>query len=101
MSAVEGQPWIFIDQFKQPIKINIRSHYRVNSAILAKSAVLKGIGFAILVEYCCLDDISTGELQVIKFPQQPAPIDLIAIYTNRSQLSPIIEQFLTYLAQKI
>lgn len=101
LSALEGQPWIFIDEHKKPIKININSHYRVNSAILAKSAVLRGLGFAILAEHCCLDAIKAGVLRAIDFPQQPASIDLVAIYASRSALSRNIDSFLDFLAQRL
>ncbi|WP_193015352.1 MULTISPECIES: LysR family transcriptional regulator [Gammaproteobacteria] len=101
LSALEGQPWIFIDEHKKPIKITIHSHYRVNSAILAKSAVLKGLGFAILAEHGCLDAIKAGKLRAIEFPQQPATINLIAIYASRSTLSRNIEHFLEFLSQRL
>jgi DNA-binding transcriptional LysR family regulator len=101
LSALEGQPWIFMDEDKKPIRITINSNYRVNSAILAKSAVLKGLGFAILAEHCCLDMIEAGKLRAIEFPQQPATINLVAIYATRSSLSRNIESFLEFLAQRL
>ena len=101
LSAIEGQPWIFIDEHKKPIKVNINSRYRVNSAILAKSGVLQGLGFAILAEHCCMDAIKAGELRAIEFPQQPASIDLLAIYASRSSLSRNIEHFLDYLSEHL
>ncbi len=101
LSALEGQPWIFLDEHKKPIKVTINSHYRVNSAILARAAVLKGLGFAILAEHCCLDAIKAGNLRAIEFPQQPASINLIAIYASRSTLSRNIESFLEFLTQRL
>lgn len=100
-SAIEGQPWIFIDKDKQPIKITINSHYRVNSAILAARAALKGLGFAILCKDCCREEIETKKLRVIDFPQQPASINLVAIYASRSKLSRNIDSFITYLTQHL
>lgn len=101
LSALEGQPWIFMDEDKKPIRVTINSNYRVNSAILAKSAVLKGLGFAILAEHCCLDMIKEGKLRAIEFPQQPATINLVAIYATRSTLSRNIESFLEFLTQRL
>ncbi|MFN6933511.1 LysR family transcriptional regulator, partial [Proteus mirabilis] len=37
LSALEGQPWIFIDNEQNTVKVTINRCYRVNSAILAKS----------------------------------------------------------------
>ena len=101
LSALEGQPWIFIDKEQNPVKVTINSCYRVNSAILAKAAVLKGLGFAILAEHCCLDAIKAGKLRAISFPQQPASISLVAIYASRRSLSRNIEHFLAFLTQRL
>ncbi|MGE9716363.1 LysR substrate-binding domain-containing protein, partial [Escherichia coli] len=84
-----------------PVKVTINSCYRVNSAILAKAAVLKGLGFAILAEHCCLDAIKAGKLRAISFPQQPASISLVAIYASRRSLSRNIEHFLAFLTQRL
>ncbi|WP_458047800.1 LysR family transcriptional regulator [Providencia stuartii] len=97
LSAIAGQPWIFIDQQERPQKLNINSRYRVNSGILAKVAALKGIGYAILAMESCQPDIEQGLLEVIEFAERPAPIELRAVYASRRSLSPKIDAFLQYL----
>lgn len=99
LSALAGQPWIFINQHKRQRKVNLHSPYRVNSGILARAATLKGIGFAILAKEPCQLDIEQGQLEVIKFDEEPAAIELRAIYASKSHLSPKIEAFLRYLTQ--
>ncbi|EKT57566.1 LysR family transcriptional regulator [Providencia sneebia] len=100
-SALAGQPWIFFDQNKQQKKISINSHYRVNSGILAKIAALKGIGYAILVQESCQLEIEQKQLEVISFDEQPAPLELRAIYASKMALSPNINAFLQYLVNKM
>lgn len=101
LSALSGQPWIFIDQQKCQQKININSQYRVNSGILANVAALKGVGYAILAKEPCEGEIAQGQLEVIEFDEQPAPIELRAIYASRRSLSPKIDAFLQYLLQRL
>ncbi|MGU0056265.1 hypothetical protein ACVXG7_13105 [Enterobacter hormaechei] len=62
LSALERAIMEFIDKEQNPVKVTINSCYRVNSAILAKAAVLKGLGFAILAEHCCLDAIKGRQI---------------------------------------
>lgn len=101
LSALSGQPWIFIDQQKCQQKVNVNSQYRVNSGILANVAALKGVGYAILAKEPCEQDIALGRLEVIEFDEQPAPIELRAIYASRRSLSPKIDAFLQYLLQRL
>ncbi len=97
LSAIKGQPWVFIDQNGHQKKMNINSHFRVNSGNLAKIAAEKGVGFAILSLDTCLEEIRQGKLQTITFAEQPAPLELRAIYASRSSLSPKIDAFLNHL----
>ncbi|WP_283125760.1 LysR family transcriptional regulator [Providencia stuartii] len=101
LSALSGQPWVFIDQQQCQQKININSQYRVNSGILANVAALKGVGYAILAKEPCEQEIAQGLLEVIEFDEQPAPIELRAIYASRRSLSPKIDVFLQYLLQRL
>ncbi|MEX6313923.1 LysR family transcriptional regulator [Providencia manganoxydans] len=101
LSALSGQPWVFIDQQQCQQKININSQYRVNSGILANVAALKGGGYAILAKEPCEQEIAQGLLEVIEFDEQPAPIELRAIYASRRSLSPKIDVFLQYLLQRL
>ena len=45
--------------------------------------------------------IKEGKLRAIEFPQQPATINLVAIYATRSTLSRNIESFLEFLTQRL
>ncbi|WP_336192792.1 LysR family transcriptional regulator [Providencia stuartii] len=101
LSALSGQPLVFIDQQQCQQKININSQYRVNSGILANVAALKGVGYAILAKEPCEQEIAQGLLEVIEFDEQPAPIELRAIYASRRSLSPKIDVFLQYLLQRL
>ncbi|MGO2333790.1 LysR family transcriptional regulator [Providencia sp.] len=101
-SALQGQPWIFIDKNGLQKKVNINSQFRVNSGILANVAALNGVGYAILALEPCQAQIKQGKLKVISFINyKPAPIELRAIYASNRALSPKIDAFLHYLIEHI
>ena len=102
LSALQGQPWIFIHQEGKQEKVMINSQFRVNSGMLANAAAIKGIGYAILSLEACYQQVQQGKLSIITFKDlHPAPIELRAIYASRSSLSPKIDAFLRHLKQNI
>ena len=102
LSALHGQPWIFIDSNGQHKRVNINSQFRVNSGVLANAAALNGVGYAILALDACQKQIEKGSLEIIGFiNDKPAPIELRAIYASNRELSPKIDAFLNYLIEHI
>lgn len=102
LSALQGQPWVFITPNGQLKKIHINSQYRVNSGILASAAAINGLGVAILSKEACQSAVQAGKLVEIDINgMHPAPIELRAIYASKRSLSPKIDIFLTYLLQNI
>lgn len=102
LSALQGQPWIFVDAKGKQRHVMINSTYRVNSGVLAHAAAVNGVGFAILSLDACREQITSGQLEVIQLVDvSPAPIELRAVYASRSALSPKIELFLNDLLQNI
>lgn len=102
LSALQGQPWIFIDSQGKQRTAMINSPYRVNSGVLAHAAAVSGVGFAILSLEACHAQITSGQLDIIQLEEvNPAPIELRAVYASRSALSPKIDLFLNYLLQNI
>ncbi|MGG4607199.1 LysR family transcriptional regulator [Providencia sp. Me31A] len=102
LSALQGQPWIFIDSKGKQQKVVINSTYRVNSGMLAHAAAINGVGYAILSLEACYEQIQQGKLELIEFDDvEPAPIELRAVYASRSTLSPKLDVFLSFLRQNI
>lgn len=102
LSALQGQPWIFIDSEGLQQKVIVNSNYRVNSGILAHAAAMHGVGYAILALEGCAEQITQNKLVRIEFDEvSPAPIELRAVYASRSALSPKIDAFLQYLLANI
>ncbi|MEQ5316104.1 LysR family transcriptional regulator [Providencia vermicola] len=102
LSALQGQPWIFIDSQGKQRTAMINSPYRVNSGVLAHAAAVSGVGFAILSLEACHQQIQSGQLDIVQLEGlNPAPIELRAVYASRSVLSPKIDLFLNYLLQNI
>ncbi|WP_413494766.1 LysR family transcriptional regulator [Morganella psychrotolerans] len=97
LSALNGQPWIFCKPDGGLLSLRINSHYQVNSGVLAGAAAIEGVGFAILSRHLCEPAIREGKLQVIRFREEPAPIELRAVYASRRELSPVVDRFLHFL----
>ncbi|MTC61043.1 LysR family transcriptional regulator [Providencia rustigianii] len=102
LSALHGQPWIFLEKNGQQKKVIVTSQYRVNSGMLASVGAINGLGYAILSKEACQDNLQQGKLVEIHFENiQPAPIELRAVYATRRSLSPIVDKFLSYLTQNL
>ncbi|GAA0352034.1 LysR family transcriptional regulator [Morganella psychrotolerans] len=97
LSALNGQPWIFCQPDGGLLSLRINSHYQVNSGVLAGAAAIEGVGFAILSRHLCEPAIREGKLQVIRFREEPAPVELRAVYASRRELSPVVDRFLHFL----
>ncbi|HCM64459.1 MAG TPA: LysR family transcriptional regulator [Morganella sp. (in: Bacteria)] len=97
LSALNGQPWIFRKADGGLLSLRINSHYQVNSGVLAGAAAIEGVGFAILSRHLCEPAIREGKLQVIRFREEPAPVELRAVYASRRELSPVVDRFLHFL----
>lgn len=97
LSALNGQPWIFCKPDGGLLSLRINSHYQVNSGVLAGAAAIEGVGFAILSRHLCEPAIREGKLQVIRFREEPAPVELRAVYASRRELSPVVDRFLHFL----
>lgn len=101
LSAIKGQPWQFIDNQGKLHKVNVQSHFRVNSGFIAGEAAVQGLGFAILSKAACLNELAAGRLVEVPFQLHPAPFELIAIYASNRYLSQKISQFLAFLTQQL
>lgn len=82
--ALKANPWHFIDQEKKLFSLNIDSRYKVDSSQMLISGALAGIGYAIIPHAFCREYVDSGELVQIKMDYEPAPLEIVAIYPNRS-----------------
>ncbi|MDO7218874.1 LysR family transcriptional regulator [Acinetobacter nosocomialis] len=101
VSALKGAPWQFVNKKGEFEAIKVKGHYRVNSGEMAGQAAVAGIGFAILSKQTCQPYISDGRLVEIEFEQKAAPLQLLALYSNRRYLPAKTRALIDFIHQKL
>ncbi|MCZ4061017.1 LysR family transcriptional regulator [Pantoea sp. LMR881] len=97
MSVLQGMPW----RFKQNQTVQVQSSYKVNSGQMAKSAALKGLGFAILPLHACESELNNGSLVKINCNREPEDLVLYALYSGSKYLQVKVKAFLEHLQSAI
>lgn len=93
LSVLQGMPW----RFKGEQPLQVQSSYKVNSGHMAKTAALKGLGFAILPTHACQADIDNGSLIKIDLNCEPEDLVLYALYSGRKYPLAKVKAFLEHL----
>lgn len=94
LSVLQGMPW----KFKRAGTVNVSSRYKVNSGHMAKSAALKGLGFAILPYDACRQELEEGLLiKIDSLADEPEDLVLYAFYSGRRYPFKKVKAFLEYL----
>lgn len=101
VSALKGAPWQFININGEFETIKVKGHYRVNSGEMAGRAAIAGVGFAILSKQACEPYIFDGRLIEIEFEQSVAPLQLLAIYSERRYLPTKIRALIEFMYQEL
>lgn len=101
LSALNGQPWIFRKPDGGWLTVRINSRYQVNGAALAAAAAVEGLGFAILTTHLCQQAFRDGTLQAVRLNEEPAPIELRAVYASRREVLPVVDKFLHFLESSL
>lgn len=94
-------PWQFVDAAGDIVKVPVRSRYRVNSGELALVGARQGIGFAILAAASCQEDLATGRLREVPLDLQPAPLQLLGVYSHRQSVSARARALLDLIQQRL
>lgn len=82
--ALKANPWHFLDEDSGSLCLNINSSYKVDSSQMLISGAVAGIGYAIIPYAFCQDQIRSGKLVTIDLDYKPAPLEVVAIFPNRS-----------------
>ena len=101
LSALQGQPWRFVDAAGRMVKVPVRSRYRVNSGALALAGARQGIGYAILAAGPCQEDLAAGRLVEVPLELRPAPLQLLAVYGHRHSASARIRTLLDLIKRRL
>lgn len=101
LTALNGTPWVFRHSNGQQLTQSVKSSFKVNSGNMAKFGALAGLGFAILPEESCVDEINAGTLQLIELDAEPEPLVLYAFYAGRKHLAKKITIFIEHLQKHL
>ncbi|KZN70339.1 LysR family transcriptional regulator [Pseudoalteromonas luteoviolacea] len=96
-SVMQGLPW----RFKSNTTLNVHSRFRVNSGHMAKSAALRGIGFALLPLHACQAELESGKLIKVSINDEPEDLVLNAFYSGRKHLPVKVKRFIEHMQQAI
>ena len=99
--ALKGGPWHFLDERGRPVRIPVRSAYRVDSGALARAAAVAGVGFAILAAASCQAELADKTLVRIDLDLQPAPLEIVAIYPSRHHVSAKVKALLGMIRERL
>lgn len=93
LSVLQGMPW----RFKNNQTLQVHSSYKVNSGQLAKAAVIKGLGYAILPLHACQSEIDNGTLMRVELDEIPEDLVLYGLYSGRKYPLEKVTAFLKHL----
>ncbi|MCP1314089.1 MULTISPECIES: LysR family transcriptional regulator [unclassified Halomonas] len=82
--ALKENPWHFMGAKQRLFHVNVGSRYKVDSSRMLITGALKGIGYAIIPRVFCEEHIGEGRLVELELDYPPAPLEVVAIYPNRS-----------------
>jgi DNA-binding transcriptional LysR family regulator len=100
ISTVEAwNNWTF-DDGAGPQRMPIKGNFEANSADAIYYAVLAGVGIARLSTYLVNDALAQGRLVRVLPDYADETSDILAIYSNRRNLSPNVRAFIDYFAAK-
>ena len=98
ISTVEAwNNWTF-DDGSGPMRMPIKGNFEANSADAIYYAVLAGVGIARLSTYLVNGALEQGRLVRVLPDYADETSDILAIYSNRRNLSPNVRAFIDYFA---
>lgn len=100
ISTVEAwNTWTF-DNGAGPQRLPIKGNFEANSADAIYYAVLAGVGIARLSTYLVNDALAQGRLVRVLPDYADETSDILAIYSNKRNLSPNVRAFIDYFSEK-
>jgi DNA-binding transcriptional LysR family regulator len=95
-----GAVWSFVDG-KTEKKIRVEGSLQSNIAGAIRSAVIGGLGLAILPSYMVGEELRKGLLQQALTEQLSASVAIQAVYPHRKFLSAKVSTFVNFLARRL
>lgn len=75
--------WPFKGEGGDMVTVSVSGPLEVNSPLAARMAAISGLGFAILPDFICEDEIQSGELVSVLEPFLPSGGGIFAVYPHR------------------
>ncbi|MCT8467251.1 LysR family transcriptional regulator [Chromohalobacter canadensis] len=101
LTALQANPWHFIDVEGRTIALDVPTRYRVDSSLMLIAGARAGIGFAIIPYEFCKESIAAGDLVEFALDLQPAPLEIVAIHPNRQSISTRTRAFVDIVEQQL
>lgn len=97
-SAPDGT-WRFISPRKEK-RIKVSGSLSINSAPGLRTAVLRGLGIALLPAYCIIDDLRRGRLVEVLPGYQVPERPMFIVYPHRRQLPTKVRVFIDFMVER-
>lgn len=75
--------------------------YVADDLLTLKFAVLAGLGFCLLPDYMCRDELQDGRLVPVLPGWHPPPAVVHAVFPSRRGLLPAVRSFLDFLGENL
>jgi DNA-binding transcriptional LysR family regulator len=90
--------WHFNAPDGQHIAVKVGGRIRVNASEGMRSAVLEGLGVAVVPTWLFTDEVERGLLAPVLTSYEPAPLPIQAVTPSRRLVPPRVRAFVTYVA---
>lgn len=102
MSAVDGRTTLrLLGPGGAQKQVVLRTRYVADDLLTVKSAVMQGIGVALLPDYMCSESLANGRLVEV-LPGWAPPSGVVhAVFPSRRGLVPAVRRFLDFLGEHV
>lgn len=102
MSASDSRTsWKLMGPGAQEYVLVLQPRYVADDLLTLKFAVLAGVGFAVLPDYMCRDELQDGRLVPVLPGWHPPPAVVHAVFPSRRGLLPAVRSFLDFLGENL
>ncbi|MCK0746241.1 LysR family transcriptional regulator [Chromohalobacter nigrandesensis] len=101
LTALQSNPWHFIDAEGRTIALDVPTRYRVDSSLMLIAGARAGIGYAIIPYEFCQESIESGDLIELALDLKPAPLEIVAIHPDRKSISTRTRAFVDIVEKQL
>jgi DNA-binding transcriptional LysR family regulator len=98
--APDGSRWRLVSGNKR-VEVNVRGRLLANDFEILRAVAREGLGFALLPEYHCFDDLEKGRLVRVLEGWVAEEVPVFALYPSTRHLSPKVIAFIELLRKRL